>query len=92
MTEHSPTPWKFLNHYPHGNHVESSDGRVVMQQEFDCDSPSIGDMAHIVHCVNLHDELVEFLQSLVAKYETGDDAPDDYFSDAKTLLAKAKGE
>ena len=45
---------------------------------------------HIVHCVNLHDELVECLEDLLL--DIPDDYEDAYCQKLRNLLARAKGE
>lgn len=68
MSKHTPTPWESQNNVIFGD---------VDNPEHDGDSPYIGKLegqleddnkanaAHIVKCVNVHDELLEALKGLL---------------------------
>lgn len=80
MAEHSPTPWKTEIWLDGPIQVVDADSHPVVGVNYDfggtpsaiiCDPR---DLAHIVHCVNLHDELVAVLKHLryEAKYSRSD--------------------
>lgn len=55
---HTPTPWEF--YYP-STHAEMRDGEVFICEKdmggYHAKAFNVANAAHIVHCVNMHDEL-----------------------------------
>lgn len=86
--KHTPTPWAQHDIYPweiwHGAdyHIADVHGREEIRK---------ANADHIVHCVNLHDELIEALEKL-ARLENGDSYGNSIGNRiAQEVLAKAKG-
>ncbi len=73
MSKHTPTPWQqYSEHEPLriiGNVDGPDDDRMhyttVCEVNAENDQAE-SDSRHIVHCVNLHDELVEALEAFIA--------------------------
>lgn len=64
MTQkHTQTPW-ILDECCYGDNIIKgpNDEIITWDTEYYPVAPSVKDMAHIVKCVNMHDELVEVLQ------------------------------
>ena len=82
--------------------VTGNDGDTLVAVMFgdglrgsDMEPPRVkANAAHIVHCVNAHDELVEALENVIRAWDLDRDevAPDDYerVEKARALLAKVK--
>lgn len=89
---HSPTPWK-----QDGTAITGPDGSIVS----DVDAPVCPfNAAHIVACVNCHDELLAACQAAVHYAETCRDMPEfssgycigsDHLEAMKAAIAKAEG-
>lgn len=63
---HTPTPWK----YEHEELLGANDFVIAVFDERECFEDRIN-ARHIVHCVNMHDELVEALR-YIASYPDED--------------------
>lgn len=69
--EHTPTPWVLDDDGDGDYKIISEDGRLIaVETSYYPIAPSIEDAAHIVKCVNMHDELVG---ALLAIYWNGVD-------------------
>ncbi len=92
-TKHTPTPWDHINGvYTQENGyfsmVQTPDGCVAYV--FDKE-----DAAHIVKCVNMHDELVEAISDclwMIEEKEGTGDENDKKVDAVRLSLAKARGE
>lgn len=60
--EHTPTPWKVEDWHGDTQIVGPEGSLICIDTAYYPVAPSEGDMAHIVKCVNMHDELVEVLK------------------------------
>lgn len=65
--EHTPTPWKVEHGHMQQNigirYWQITDGQdAICNNQFCCAEDSEANAAHIVKCVNMHDELVEVLE------------------------------
>ena len=74
---HSPTPW-WLDITPNGDRAEICYGEHHVHEDGWVDSPrvlaikvlpTLADAQHIIHCVNLHAELVDQLESCIAELD-----------------------
>ena len=85
----SPRPWTY-----DGDNILDANKSTVYNDERDDAYLNYLDCPHIVHCVNMHDELVDVLTALVQVIaEEGfitDVSPE--FQAADTLLARAEGQ
>lgn len=89
--KHTPTPWKIVNPYKSVT-MQDAPYKHCAFGNGDCLFECYGDQkefnaSHIVHCVNLHDELVECLRRLRMHCTDKYDA-----KQIDDLLLKAKGE
>lgn len=102
--KHSPTPWKYCPGHTNestsknAGAIESADGFYVAEICHDAipdgqQDPAEANAAHIVKCVNLHDELVEALKSAIALCNKPEHLQDDdWYSDlavCEATLTKA---
>jgi len=62
-TTYTPTPWRVTATAFGKPHIESVDGAEVCKL-FSDDAEGRATAAHIVHCVNAHDELVATLEAV----------------------------
>lgn len=96
MTEkHTPTPWK-----AYANHIEDVHGLLVGDTNVSCGLTRECDLInakHIVHCVNLHDELVDAMGSVldwalytVAEGNEHSDVLHRGYDEARALLERCK--
>lgn len=60
-TKHTPTPWKMEDWHGDTQIVGPQGSLICIDTAYYPIAPSEEDMAHIVKCVNMHDELVEAL-------------------------------
>jgi len=94
MPEHSPLLWTLAVESSQKNskfgHCIYSKNKVVVGGRYasDYDHISLADMRFVVHCVNLHDELVKLVEHL--KFEAKYSRDDGRW--IEEVLAKAKGE
>lgn len=74
-SKHTPTPWYWGDKSHHGYFNLRSDSGIVINAEENYGAPymeiSDEDAAHIVKCVNMHDELVEALESVLEGIKLG---------------------
>lgn len=67
-TKHTPTPWYWGDKSHHGYFNLRSDSGIVIGAEENYTTPymdiSEEDAAHIVKCVNMHDELVGVVRAM----------------------------
>ena len=96
MTKHTPTPWWTESERRPEKHGDQK--TTITQKDFDIAScfgtgetaEDGANAAHIVHCVNLHDELVAALENLVAVSEP-DETGFVCTSDVERVLDEARG-
>jgi len=99
-TKHTPTPWSAGNDYISGKGDDGASHRIAYMLPMpsvafagpdalarQADTP-IANAAHIVRCVNAHDELVAALQA-IASCDVR--APGDVVDIARAALAKVEG-
>lgn len=91
MTEHTKTPWQVYDEDCEDGaviiHSPSQEVNIaVMSREPEMRSEITANAAHIVKCVNLHDELVEALEVVAQELDRW--AREEY---AAKILAKVKG-
>lgn len=61
--KHTPTPWVLDDDGDGDYKIISEEGRLIaVETSYYPIAPSVEDAAHIVKCVNMHDELVEALK------------------------------
>ena len=92
-TKHSPVPWTVELDGDHKDtRVKADKGliSVAICGPWTCVASRLN-AAHIVHCVNLHDELVEALKA--CENYCNEDTSGSYMAltAARTVLAKAEG-
>jgi hypothetical protein len=99
MSKHTPTPWKRAGRQPdnHGVNIVDYRGFLVAQARAAGGgwSDAKSNAAHIVRCVNAHDELVAALRSLaeqVHQFNINEDGDYPDCNEAFAVLAKLKGE
>ncbi len=66
MSEHTPTPWAASDVRVDATARKAHEGPT-------CIASSVANAAHIVKCVNLHDELVAAMEGLLASIDTAAD-------------------
>lgn len=64
-TKHTPTPWKIENWHGDTQIIGPEGSLICIDTTYYPVAPSEEDMAHIVKCVNMHDELVEALKDII---------------------------
>lgn len=90
-TKHTPTPWKLL---PNKQYITSeSSERTIARTGLDRQQPKQRELdsanaAHIVKCVNLHDELITILESISLN---GHIKNEHLQNNVEKLLKRAKG-
>jgi len=90
MAEHTPTPWVWDG----ACQLRDADGHGFQSVSRMGSHPTDANMEHIVHCVNMHDELVEALYNLHVLYghRPSDNVEEAAHDIASDVLAKAKGD
>jgi len=91
MSKATPRPWA-VNHTrveSRDEHGVANDGWIVADCKYGPDGEANAEL--IVCAVNCHDELVEFLRSVVRGEFAGCPPQSVLVSEAKSLLAKAEG-
>jgi hypothetical protein len=92
---HTPTPWRVTDAdcCTDGDDVKATiladSGRLICHIDRDYRAPAEANAAHIVRCVNAHDELIAALRYALDCAERGDVTDMQPVRDA---LARAKGE
>lgn len=72
-TKHTPTPWELDDDGDGDYKIISEEGHLIaVETGYYPIAPSIEDAAHIVKCVNMHDELVEVIERLLPIAEDGE--------------------
>lgn len=103
---HTPTPWKFAQESidPEWAIVTDADGNIIanVNSETGPDIPPLvstkmprdANAAHIVHCVNNHDALLQALKAVIdatASYYQYDTAGRPWLKQALDAIAQAEG-
>lgn len=88
-TKHTPTPWVHKD----GEVYEENDFKIFDAYNSDfLYEEDKANAAHIVKCVNMHDELVEALRDLLTFVVTVEYEESPIVAFAEAVLAKARGE
>jgi hypothetical protein len=89
--QHTPTPWDIVQFDDEDKPIiigPNGDERIAVMQG---NEPSEANAQHIVHCVNLHDELVQALETGLEFWNDEDgDNLSEWREQAKQVLAKTK--
>lgn len=90
-TKHTPTPWAsddYVIYSLNGEHIAHTDNTMRSPDEDDANA------AHIVKCVNMHDELVEVLnlacQDLADWIEATEDDDNYQLGDTRMIIGRIK--
>jgi len=80
----SPRPWRKDPEQPNYGDILDSTGEAVIWCSCDCGGMSLGeiDEIHILHCVNLHDDLVTALEKVI---DIVDNTHEDWYERRKGL-------
>lgn len=87
MAEHTPMPWHVYEEDPFVI-CEGGGGSIgIIEAGYPgvSEAEQIANAAYVVHCVNVHDDLVKALEAMLGNYSSAD------LLDAKAALARAKG-
>lgn len=82
-TKHTPTPWVVENWHGDTQIVGPEGSLICINTTYYPIAPSEEDMAHIVKCVNMHEELVDALDKIL------DNNNDENWHNALNVLKKA---